>query len=299
MDLLERIKALCKENGMSQRKLEQDLNLGNGASSKWVKSSPSISVLQEISNYFNVSVDYLTGKSEYRDFYEEFEAKHSVKALISSRLEELFMSAEELSEKSNVPIGFINNLATLTGLDEVDYEYIDRIAQTLKISPKVLESALAKQEPPVYDNSVITLPSVDFTPISIRDFVNIPILGSVRAGQPMLAQDNIEGYNLVPKKDLCSDKEYFHLRVQGDSMNLEFKEGTLLLIEKTPWVENGTIAVVLIDGLEATVKKITQNENMIMLIPMSTNPDHVPQMYDVVKDQIQIVGRVKQAIKNY
>lgn len=61
---LERIKLLCKENGISQRKLEQELNLGNGATSKWVKSSPSIETLNRIAGYFNVSVDYLLGTEQ-------------------------------------------------------------------------------------------------------------------------------------------------------------------------------------------------------------------------------------------
>lgn len=67
MNLLDNIKALCKEHKVSQRKLEQSLGLSNGSISKWSKSSPSIDVLQKVANYFNVSVDYLTGKTEKND----------------------------------------------------------------------------------------------------------------------------------------------------------------------------------------------------------------------------------------
>lgn len=81
MNLLENIKALCKENNISQRKLEKDLDLSNGSSSKWAKSSPSTDVLQKIADYFNVSIDYLTGKSKYRNFAEEFDAKYDTKQL--------------------------------------------------------------------------------------------------------------------------------------------------------------------------------------------------------------------------
>lgn len=135
--------------------------------------------------------------------------------------------------------------------------------------------------------------------LSQSDFVQIPIVGSVRAGEPIIAQDNIEGYQPTLKAFLSRDKDYFYLKVQGDSMNIEFNEGSLLLIEKTTCVENGEIVVVLINGFEATVKKIIRNENMITLIPMSTNTDYVPKMYDITKDKIQIVGKVKQAIKIY
>nr|DAH65624.1 MAG TPA: Repressor protein CI [Caudoviricetes sp.] len=269
------------------------------------KSKPKSEKLQKIADYFDVSVDYLTGKSEFRNSYEEFEAKKSAAALINSRLKEMNMTVEELAEKANIPVNYINNLKNYSQFNEDDYNSMDKIAIALNLQPSVLKLALAKQEAPVYDNKITSIPSADFEPVGepfkldISDYLDIPIVGSVRAGTPILAQDNIEGYQLTSKSNLCSDKEYFYLRVQGDSMNMEFTEGSLLLIEKASWVENGSIAVVLIDGMEATVKKVIQNENMITLIPMSTNPEYVPHMYDVVKDKISIVGRVKQAIKTY
>lgn len=64
MALLDRIKILCKEKGVSQRKMEQDIGISNGASSKWENSSPSIEILQKLSSYFNVSINYLiTGET--------------------------------------------------------------------------------------------------------------------------------------------------------------------------------------------------------------------------------------------
>lgn len=282
------IRKLRLARGLSMSTLAKNISVSVGYLSdieKGHKKNPSINFLTKIAEALDVPLGYLM--------------RTSVTAIIEDRLIELGASFEDLCKKANVPDNYIENLDTISNLDESDYDRIGRIGLVLNIHPDMLISALAQQEPPVYDSPVVTLPSADFTPVDINDFVNIPIVGSVRAGRPILAQDNIEGYNLVPKRDLCSDKEYFYLRVQGDSMNLEFNEGTMLLIEKTPWVENGTIAVVLIDGSEATVKKVIQNENMITLIPMSTNPEHVPHMYDIVKDQIQIVGRVKQATKVY
>lgn len=64
MALLDRIKILCKEKGVSQRKMEQDIGISNGASSKWENSSPGIEILQKLSSYFNVSINYLiTGET--------------------------------------------------------------------------------------------------------------------------------------------------------------------------------------------------------------------------------------------
>lgn len=128
------------------------------------------------------------------------------------------------------------------------------------------------------------------------DIINLPIVGTVRAGQPIFAIENIEGHFPAPKTMLSSDKEYFYLKVKGDSMNLKFQEGSLLLVEKCSTIENGEIGVVLIDGLEATVKKVVSNENIITLIPMSSNPEHVPMIYDIVKDEVRIIGKVKFSI---
>ena len=140
----------------------------------------------------------------------------------------------------------------------------------------------------------------DFETIDIStQFIPVPIVGVIRAGQPILAEDNIQGYIPVLKNSLKLDAEYFALKVKGDSMNLEFNEGTTLIVEKTPCIENGEIGVVRIDGLEATVKKVVLNNDMITLIPMSTNPIHIPQMYNIAADDIEIIGKVKHAMKSY
>lgn len=135
--------------------------------------------------------------------------------------------------------------------------------------------------------------------ITINDFKIIPMLGTIRAGLPILAEENLLGYYPVLKSQIQRDKEYFILRVKGDSMNLEFNEGSMLLIEKTPCIETGEIGVIRINGYEATVKKVAIDKNIITLIPCSNNPEYTPKIYDLEKDNIEIIGKVKQAIKEY
>lgn len=67
MTLLEKTKALCKNKGISQRKMEQDIGISNGASSKWASSSPSIEVLQKLSAYFDISIDELMTNNTISD----------------------------------------------------------------------------------------------------------------------------------------------------------------------------------------------------------------------------------------
>jgi repressor LexA len=129
----------------------------------------------------------------------------------------------------------------------------------------------------------------------------INVYGTISAGEALFAEQYIEGTMPVLSSLLDRSKEYFFLKVKGDSMNLEFTEGTLVLIERTTSVENGQIAAVLIDAEEATVKKVSvsENANTVTLIPLSSNPEYVPTTYERWIDRVRILGRVVQAVKVY
>ncbi len=132
--------------------------------------------------------------------------------------------------------------------------------------------------------------------VNFSNFVNIPVIGSVPAGKPQLALEDIEEYMPVLKSYINKDKDYFFLEVEGDSMDLEFDPGSRLLIERTNHLENGQIGVVMVNGDEATVKKVSINNNSITLIPLSSNTSHVPITYDI-EDRVYIIGKVIQAIR--
>lgn len=120
----------------------------------------------------------------------------------------------------------------------------------------------------------------------------VPVLGKISAGLPILAVENIEGYEFAPSTYLKSDYEYFYLRVQGDSMNLRFPEGNLVLVQKQDTLEDGEIGVFLIDGQDATVKKYRRDGNFVILDPMSTNPSNITQIYNTKEIPVKIIGKV-------
>ena len=120
----------------------------------------------------------------------------------------------------------------------------------------------------------------------------IPVLGKISAGLPILASENVEGYEFAPSSYLKEDFEYFYLRVQGDSMNLRFPEGNLVLVQKQDCLENGEIGVFLIDGQDATVKKFRQDGDFVILDPMSTNPSNITQIYNIKETPVRIIGKV-------
>lgn len=119
--------------------------------------------------------------------------------------------------------------------------------------------------------------------------VKIPVVGKISAGLPILATQNIEGYEFAPKGMIKEDMEYFYLRVQGDSMNIKFNDGDIVLVQKQDTLENDEIGVILV-GEEATVKKFKEDNGMVILTPMSTNPEHSVQIYK--DNQVKIIGKV-------
>lgn len=118
----------------------------------------------------------------------------------------------------------------------------------------------------------------------------IPILGRISAGLPLYAEEHIEGYTYT---ELNGGAEYFALRVTGDSMTAaRIYDGDTLIIRRQDYVENGQIAVVIVGDDEATVKRFYQTSTTVTLMPQSTNPIHQPQIYDLKKTNIRVVGLV-------
>jgi len=100
----------------------------------------------------------------------------------------------------------------------------------------------------------------------------IPIYGTVAAGHPVFADEHIEGYEYA---DIKVPKEYFYLRVKGDSMiNANIFDGDLVLVKKTSVAENGQIVVCLVNGEEATLKRFYRHGDMVILQP--ENPAYSP-----------------------
>ena len=118
--------------------------------------------------------------------------------------------------------------------------------------------------------------------------VRIPILGTIKCGQPILAEENITGYR-EELSDRLPSGNLFYLRSQGDSMLPTIPEGSLVLIREQPTVEYGEVAAVLVNGdTEATLKRVKKQGDIVMLI--ADNPDYPP--YVITKDNpARIIGK--------
>jgi repressor LexA len=129
---------------------------------------------------------------------------------------------------------------------------------------------------------------------SDKDTVKVPIIGEVKAGYDLLADQNIIGYEYVPKS-MLNGGEYFYLKVTGDSMiDASISDGDLVLVRRQPAVDEGQIAVVLLENNEITIKRIhfERNEQVIL---KSENTNYPPKLFKF--NEIKIQGLVKQIIK--
>ena len=132
--------------------------------------------------------------------------------------------------------------------------------------------------------------------VTDKEVVRLPIIGNVRAGIPTLAVQNIEGYQVIERRFLEPGYEYFFLKIKGDSMNVIAPEGSLVLVRKQSAVENGDVAVVLINEHEATIKKFFHHGECVTLVPASTNPEHQPKVYNPAEVDIQIIGKAVKVV---
>ena len=118
-----------------------------------------------------------------------------------------------------------------------------------------------------------------------REVVNVPILCSIAAGQPLLAQENIENYFPIPV-DVLPNAEIFMLKVKGESMiNAGIYNGDHILVAQQSHADNGEIVVALLED-SATVKRFYKEDNHYRLQPENDF------MEPIICNEVQILGKV-------
>jgi len=130
---------------------------------------------------------------------------------------------------------------------------------------------------------------LSYPQFSLTHILPVPIVGRVRAGEPILAIENIEGY-INFDRNLVSSGDVFLLRVQGDSMiDAHIQDGDFALVKPQPNAENGEIVVALIED-EATIKRIFHKRDLIRLEPANSKME--PIVVKKGEKKVTIVGKV-------
>lgn len=130
-------------------------------------------------------------------------------------------------------------------------------------------------------------------PSSLVRSIKIPVLGTVVAGVPLEAVENIIGWEEISPA-MAATGEHFALRIKGTSMEPRICEGDIVVVRKQEDIESGDTAIVLINGGEATVKKVKKTEEGIMLIAnnMAVYSPHFYSNKDIEELPVRIIGKV-------
>ena len=188
------------------------------------------------------------------------------------------MTQEELAKKINTSRSNIANYENDKNMPYI--ETLNNLSEVLNCSTDYL---LGKSD---IRNNTSNIDESD------KKIYMCPVYGQISAGQPNWAEECIEG-RLPLDPDLMgivNPEEHFFLRVNGESMNKIIRNGAFALIHKQDIVEDGEIAVVLVNGYDATLKKFTKQGDMIILEPQSDDDSFKTQVYDKTTP-IKILGK--------
>jgi len=167
------------------------------------------------------------------------------------------LTTEELGKRVGVTKATISRYEN--GSRKISMDDIPKFASALDVSPMDI---------------LIGTKQISNVEIVSEEMAKIPILGTIACGDPILAEENIEGYMYENKENLPSGT-LFGLIAKGNSMEPSIPHGAKVLIREQTEVEYGEIAAVLVNGdTEATLKRIKRQGDIIMLMP--DNPNYEP-----------------------
>ncbi|WP_347134419.1 LexA family protein [Staphylococcus capitis] len=192
---------------------------------------------------------------------------------IKSRRKELNLTLEQVGDLVGVGKSTVRKWET-GDIENMKRDKIVKLAKALRVSPSYIMGIEEEQ------------PQLETLPVK-----KIPVVSKISAGLPIYSEENLIDYIYFATNKLNSDKEEFGLKVSGDSMDKIFQDGDIVVVEKDSIVENGQLGVVMVNGYNATVKRIRYNGDQIILIPESNNSNHYPQVYGK-DDEVKIIGRV-------
>lgn len=185
----------------------------------------------------------------------------------------------ELAEKTGIDKSKISSY--MSGRYKAKQDGVYLLAQALNVSEVWLMG---------YD---VPMESI---PIKNIEKIKIPVLGTVKAGYDYLAQENIIGYESI---DNVTDPEnYYALQVTGNSMEPLFSDGDIAIVHKQDNFDSGNTCIILVNGDEATVKKVVRMDDGIDLIAM--NPYYPVRHFsknEMNEIPVKIIGKVVEARK--
>lgn len=310
-----RIKQMRLDKGWTQKDLAKMLGLKNDtaiANYEVGYSTPKDDIKLKMCEIFGCTMDYLMGKSEFKtdkenfdnymtnqnkltilktiyEYHQEYVIPCCLKEKDIDYIVELLSNVTEQNKKETKEK--INSY-----VNSFDVDKRKKIRDFINIIIKEMINDLEDKSRFHYFATLLdkeNSKNKDINTISNKLF-NIPVLGKIAAGQPILAEEYLEGYLPVDPNiyGMTTPDDYFYLKVAGESMNLKVHNGDYALIHKQDYAENGDIIVAIINGFdEATLKRYKKlSDELVMLEPMSTYPME-PIVINLKETKFQIIGK--------
>lgn len=251
--------------------------------------------LMTVCGYINYDFDRML-TSEYELQFHNFNQKLDILDFSNYEKKLLFdfFSTRNIRIYDDVPPETIRkfSLAIMYFLREIGYpdKYNFDNTNIEVIDPEAIETALKTTS----DNSLKSYLEKVLKWAKYKDsqYYMCPVYGQISAGQPNWAEECIEGRLPIDPNlmGIIDPEECYFLRVNGESMNKVVDNGAYALIRKTDWVENGEIAVVLVNGFDATLKKFSKQGDLVVLEPMSNDNSFQVQIYDK-NTPVEVIGK--------
>lgn len=214
----------------------------------------------------------------------------SVGKLIYNRRTELGITQKEVADFVGVSEATVSRWES-GHIDNMRRDRIAALSKILRLSPLAIMGI---------DDTDLSSHLPNMVPIDARTF-RVPIVGRVAAGRPIVVDEEIIGYEYIDNKYSKDGHEYFGLRIVGNSMEPTIMDGDIVIVRRQRYVENGEIAIVLIDGEEATAKEVKESAEGLTLIGHNAAV-YTPHFYsaeEVKNLPVQIIGRVVQSIRKF
>ena len=178
--------------------------------------------------------------------------------------------------------------STLSGWENGKFEIDDKnkikLADFFGVSVDYLLGREVSANSPWNENGIDMAPR--------KKGIKIPVLGRVVAGVPVEAVQDVIDYEEIDE-EMAKTGEFFALQIQGDSMEPRIKSGDVVIVRKQDIVDSGDIAIVMVNGDDATCKKFVKHKNGVSLVSM--NPAYTPMFYtmdEVESLPVRVLGRV-------
>lgn len=195
-------------------------------------------------------------------------------ALLKSRRKQLNLTQKDIAAFVGVSEATVSRWES-GDIENMGRDKIAKLSEILKISP----GQIAGYKEDVYTSEK-------------SKGIKIPVLGRVVAGIPIDAVEEILDYEEI-SPEMASQGDFFALKIKGDSMEPKFSDGDVVIVRKQSDVDSGEIAIVLVNGDDATIKKVQKFNGGINLIP--TNSAYPVLTYtnqDIEQLPVNVIGKV-------